>query len=170
MRPEAEDKYQDMDGNPISLYKLVRECPDWAINRIRAGEKAIAELSTLLSKVKGEWVGGKWWCPDCEKFVDVEIKHEAYVRIYCKECQDFITEVSPPQADTDCPDPCTEMTVKGCEDCADTEQACPACKGKGFHKFNLVRAGESHEKTCTRCNGTGKADQTEGEKYENRSD
>ena len=122
MRPEAEDKYQDMDGNPISLYKLVRECPDWAINRIRAGEKAIAELSTLLSKVKGECEKGITYgkCPKC---IGCTIKSRIPQ-----------SDTEPVKADTDCPDPCTEMTVKGCEDCADTEKGEPINPSEDYMK------------------------------------
>jgi len=45
----VEKKYHDVDGNPCSLYYLVKYEPEWAASRIREGEKAIAKLKEYLS-------------------------------------------------------------------------------------------------------------------------
>ena len=42
-------EYQDADGNPMSLYRLVREEPDWAANRIEFMNKRIAELEKVAA-------------------------------------------------------------------------------------------------------------------------
>lgn len=47
-----ERKYFDADGNPITLYKLVRIDPDWAASRIRCGEQAMAQRDQLLDALK----------------------------------------------------------------------------------------------------------------------
>ena len=36
---ELEKNYFDSEGNPCTLYRLVRDEPDWAESRIRTGEK-----------------------------------------------------------------------------------------------------------------------------------
>ncbi len=36
--------YEDLDGNKCSIWQMVRREPDWAVNRIQDGEKAIGEL------------------------------------------------------------------------------------------------------------------------------
>ena len=38
------NEYQDMDGNPTTLYKLVRIEPDWAASRIDFMNNQIVEL------------------------------------------------------------------------------------------------------------------------------
>ena len=38
------NEYQDMDGNPTTLYKLVRIEPDWAVSRIYLMNNKIAEM------------------------------------------------------------------------------------------------------------------------------
>ena len=45
-------EYQDMDGNPTTLYKLVRIEPDWAVSRIDFMNNKIAELEKVLALVK----------------------------------------------------------------------------------------------------------------------
>ena len=40
-------EYKTQDGEPTTLYKLVRSEPDWAASRIREGEKAQQEIETL---------------------------------------------------------------------------------------------------------------------------
>jgi hypothetical protein len=40
--------YQDLDGNPISLYKLVRTEPNWAASRIDFMNNQVAKLETEL--------------------------------------------------------------------------------------------------------------------------
>lgn len=42
-------KYQDYDGNPCTLAQLVKRDPQWAENRIKAGESAL-EVVNLLKK------------------------------------------------------------------------------------------------------------------------
>lgn len=44
-----EKQYYDCDGKPITLYRLVRREPDWAISRVQAGEKAIVQRDDLLA-------------------------------------------------------------------------------------------------------------------------
>jgi len=45
-------QYHDADGNPITLYRLVRAEPDWAASRIQAGEAAISQRDELLAALK----------------------------------------------------------------------------------------------------------------------
>ena len=40
--------YQDQNGNPTTLYKLVRTEPDWAASRINFMNNKIAELEKEL--------------------------------------------------------------------------------------------------------------------------
>lgn len=43
-RLSQERQYYDEDGNPISLYRLVRQSPDWAASRLTADADHIAAL------------------------------------------------------------------------------------------------------------------------------
>ena len=43
--------YYDDDGNECSINQMVRRCPYWAANRIQEGEKAIAQIEALESKL-----------------------------------------------------------------------------------------------------------------------
>lgn len=42
------ENYQDIDGNPIALDKLVRDEPEWACNLIREFRKRVTALESLL--------------------------------------------------------------------------------------------------------------------------
>jgi len=44
-----EKNYHDIDGNPCSLYHMVKYEPEWAASRIKEGEKAAAKLEECLS-------------------------------------------------------------------------------------------------------------------------
>jgi alpha-ketoglutarate-dependent taurine dioxygenase len=44
--------YQDQDGNPTTLYKLVRTEPDWAASRINFMNNKIAELEKQAEEFK----------------------------------------------------------------------------------------------------------------------
>ena len=44
----AKQTYYDSDGNEITLYKLVRIEPDWAVSIIQYYENRVAELQTEL--------------------------------------------------------------------------------------------------------------------------
>ena len=52
---ETAKKYYDMDGNEISLYKLVRKEPDWAVNIIKYYENKVAELQRPVCKCKTDF-------------------------------------------------------------------------------------------------------------------
>tara|TARA_R110000822_G_scaffold126546_1_gene261749 strand:- start:174 stop:461 length:288 start_codon:yes stop_codon:yes gene_type:complete len=45
------NKYHDQEGNPITLYKLVRKEPDWAASRIEFMNNKIAELEAARFKL-----------------------------------------------------------------------------------------------------------------------
>lgn len=45
---DLERIYHDIDGNPCNILDLVRSQPEWAANRIQAGEKAIKGYVCLL--------------------------------------------------------------------------------------------------------------------------
>ena len=56
------NEYQDMDGNPTTLYKLVRIEPDWAVSRIDFMNNKIAELENpWISVEDGLPDVGKWY-------------------------------------------------------------------------------------------------------------
>lgn len=40
--------YYDVDGNPTTLFRLIRSEPSWAMSRIIEGEKAIQSLERVL--------------------------------------------------------------------------------------------------------------------------
>ena len=42
--------YEDMEGNKLSLYKMVRQEPNWAMSRIRVCEELEKEIETLRHK------------------------------------------------------------------------------------------------------------------------
>jgi len=46
--------YKDMEGNECTIWQMVKKEPEWAANRIQAGEDAIAELATLRAKLTDE--------------------------------------------------------------------------------------------------------------------
>jgi hypothetical protein len=54
------ENYHDADGNPIALYRLVREDPEWAISRISTMD---AELTALReeNKTLRECLEGMCW-------------------------------------------------------------------------------------------------------------
>ena len=54
-----EKHYFDADGNPTTLYRLVRSEPDWAASRIKTGEQAIAHRDELLKALKAFDVAAK---------------------------------------------------------------------------------------------------------------
>ena len=45
--------YYDSDGCPMRLWELVRKEPDWAVSRIRASEKAEADLTASQAREVG---------------------------------------------------------------------------------------------------------------------
>ena len=45
-------EYKDHEGYPTTLYKLIRNCPDWAYSRIKAGEEAAARITQLEATVR----------------------------------------------------------------------------------------------------------------------
>ncbi len=49
--------YEDINGDKLTLYQMVRREPNWAATRIRVGEEAVKLLSELMpdmeSRVEG---------------------------------------------------------------------------------------------------------------------
>jgi len=45
-------QYYDADWKPTTLWRLVRDEPEWAVSRIQAGEQAIAQRDELLTTMK----------------------------------------------------------------------------------------------------------------------
>lgn len=45
-------QYTDSDGNLRTLWQMVRDEPEWAESRIRAGEEAIARIDELEAQLK----------------------------------------------------------------------------------------------------------------------
>ena len=43
--------YYDMEGNPRTIWQMVKESPEWAANRIQEGEKAIEEVERLKAEL-----------------------------------------------------------------------------------------------------------------------
>jgi hypothetical protein len=41
--------YYDMDGNATNILDLVRRYPEWAVNRIQEGEKALMALEEIAN-------------------------------------------------------------------------------------------------------------------------
>jgi hypothetical protein len=62
---DLDKKYYDREGNEKNILQMVKCEPEWAANRIQAGEKAISEL-----KEKTEQIETLCFCPihfgDCE--------------------------------------------------------------------------------------------------------
>jgi alpha-ketoglutarate-dependent taurine dioxygenase len=58
--------YQDIDGNPTTLYKLVRTEPDWAASRIDFMNNKIAELEKELADTENNLASLQ------SKFEDIE--------------------------------------------------------------------------------------------------
>ncbi len=48
------ENYHDINGKPCSLYKLVRDEPEWAVSTIRRLRIALAEASPLMKWVADE--------------------------------------------------------------------------------------------------------------------
>jgi hypothetical protein len=46
-------EYSDMEGNPISLRRLVISEPDWACSRIKVAQEVETERDTLAQRVEG---------------------------------------------------------------------------------------------------------------------
>ena len=42
----SDKKYHDAEGNPTTLWRLVRDEPEWAASIIKTGERSIAERDT----------------------------------------------------------------------------------------------------------------------------
>jgi hypothetical protein len=42
----SDKKYHDAEGNPTTLWRLVRDEPEWAVSIIKTGERSIAERDT----------------------------------------------------------------------------------------------------------------------------
>jgi len=58
-------EYKDPEGYPTTLYKLIRNCPEWAYSRIKAGEEAAARITQLEQRlaeaegfIKGAYMEG----------------------------------------------------------------------------------------------------------------
>lgn len=52
-------EYHDVEGNPISLYKLVRKEPDWAASIIKFSNEKIPELEKRIAELEAKipkWV------------------------------------------------------------------------------------------------------------------
>lgn len=47
----SDEDYKDMDGNPVTLEKLIRTEPEWAASRVREGRKAEAELAARDKRI-----------------------------------------------------------------------------------------------------------------------
>ena len=47
-------KYLDFDGKPTTLYKLVRDEPDWAASKIDFMNKRITELEATIERLRDE--------------------------------------------------------------------------------------------------------------------
>lgn len=43
--------YQDSDGNDCSIMQMVRREPEWAANRVQAGEAAIVKLDEVMEEI-----------------------------------------------------------------------------------------------------------------------
>lgn len=56
--------YHDVDGNPISLYKLVRKEPDWAASIIKFSNEKIPELEKRIAELEAQIPR---WIPLTEK-------------------------------------------------------------------------------------------------------
>ena len=52
-----EVQYHDIDGNPTTLYKLIRSEPEWAASRIQAQADDIKVLREALTEAR-TWVSG----------------------------------------------------------------------------------------------------------------
>jgi len=53
-RTDAEElrQYEDEDGNPIGLWRLVKNEPEWAVNQIRHRDKLERELNAANERIK----------------------------------------------------------------------------------------------------------------------
>ena len=69
----------DSDGNPVTLYSLVRSDPDWAASRIKWMENELADCKAELARVKAEVP-----CPDCE--CDGVVHRDLYTLHACPAC------------------------------------------------------------------------------------
>jgi len=45
-------KYQDQDGNDVTLYQLIRREPNWAKSRIVVGEEALQRVNDLEAMLR----------------------------------------------------------------------------------------------------------------------
>lgn len=43
--------YYDAEGNEISLYKLVRQDPDWAMSRVQVSREQAEEIERLKQRI-----------------------------------------------------------------------------------------------------------------------
>jgi len=60
---DLEKVYYDMDGNECNILKMVKMYPEWAANRIQAGEGAIDKLAENVETANKK-------CIIVEKFAD----------------------------------------------------------------------------------------------------
>ena len=51
-KAEMDDAFHDLNGNPVSLFELVRSEPEWAASRIREGIVTQAENERLWKLLK----------------------------------------------------------------------------------------------------------------------
>ena len=50
-------KYFDIDGNECNILQMVHRSPEWAANRVQAGQKGLDELAGAVSVCKASGVG-----------------------------------------------------------------------------------------------------------------
>jgi len=64
-KAEMDDAFHDLNGNPVSLFKLVRSEPEWAAARIREGKRIQADnerLRELLLRCQPQIEAGLSMC------------------------------------------------------------------------------------------------------------
>lgn len=76
-RTAGEEKiYHDVEGNERTLHEMLRVEPEWAVNKIKQGEKAVNNLERMMEALKRIEMDGFDMCAHIARTALAELEEE----------------------------------------------------------------------------------------------